>query len=126
MGSGDTRGESSLVAKPIEIILNKLPHAILAQQQFQKYITSPIYRYLSKLLLFREVAWPESTKDTQKGQVGIFSFQNNYADSATTFRILAHLDEQRYPYPTVPLKRIYLLYLKDSKLPFPSFNRDCC
>lgn len=35
MGSGDTRGESSLVAKPIEIILNKLPHAILAQQQFQ-------------------------------------------------------------------------------------------
>lgn len=99
MGSGDTRGESSLVAKPIEIILNKLPHAILAQQQFQKYITSPIYRYLSKLLLFREVAWPESTKDTQKGQVGIFSFQNNYADSATTFRILAHLDEQRYPLP---------------------------
>nr|2PQR_C Chain C, WD repeat protein YKR036C [Saccharomyces cerevisiae]2PQR_D Chain D, WD repeat protein YKR036C [Saccharomyces cerevisiae] len=35
----------------------------------------------------------------QKGQVGIFSFQNNYADSATTFRILAHLDEQRYPLP---------------------------
>nr|CAI6690064.1 CFF_HP1_G0031210.mRNA.1.CDS.1 [Saccharomyces cerevisiae] len=24
-------------AKPIEIILNKLPHAILAQQQFSKY-----------------------------------------------------------------------------------------
>ncbi|CAI4940593.1 CFC_HP_G0057260.mRNA.1.CDS.1 [Saccharomyces cerevisiae] len=54
------------MAKPIEIILNKLPHAILAQQQFQKYITSPIYRYLSNFYCSRE-GWPsESTKDTQK------------------------------------------------------------
>lgn len=99
MNSGDARGGTSLVTKPIEIILNKLPHAILGQQQFQKYITSPIYRYLCKLLLFRKLSWTEGVNDAQKGQIGIFFFQNSFADSATTFRILAYLDNQRYPLP---------------------------
>ena len=99
MNSGDARGGNSLVTKPIEIILTKLPHAILGQQQFQKYITSPIYKFLCKLLLFRKLTWTERVNDAQIGQMGIFFFQNNYADSATTFRILASLDKQRYPLP---------------------------
>ncbi|CAI4034792.1 hypothetical protein SMKI_11G2430 [Saccharomyces mikatae IFO 1815] len=99
MDSDNAKRGSSLVNKPIDIIFNRLPHAILGQQRFRRYITDPIYQYLGKLLLFRKATWPSSLEHLQKNEIGGFFFRNSYADSATTFRILTYLDRQRYPLP---------------------------
>lgn len=99
MGSDNGKTGRSLATKPIEIILNRLPSAIIGQQQLKKYITGPVYKYLCKLLLIGNTGWPNSLEYFQRDQVGKFFFQNNFADSATTFKILAYLDKQRYPLP---------------------------
>ncbi|CAI1553487.1 hypothetical protein SEUBUCD646_0K02540 [Saccharomyces eubayanus] len=99
MASENGKRGRSLTIKPIEIILNRLPNAIIGQQQLKKYITGPVYKYLCKLLLIGNSGWTNSIESFQRGQAGKLFFQNNFADSATTFKILAYLDKQRYPLP---------------------------
>ncbi|CAI4045176.1 Caf4p SKDI_11G2460 [Saccharomyces kudriavzevii IFO 1802] len=99
MASDNVTSATPRMTKSIEVVLYKLPNAILRQQQFQKYILSPIYKYLHKLLLIGENGGYNNAGGLQRDQMGRSSFQNNFADSATTFKILAHLDNERYPLP---------------------------